>query len=75
MTAGEPNTAGRIASGQTIGHKKFEVFPRVQAQEIEIHLNTPEARISSVTAYLTGSEGFPELEPPAPDERRGERIG
>ena len=65
----------RIAAGHTIGHKKFEVFPALQAQEIEIELNTPESQLSGVTAYLTGSESFPELEPPAIDERRGERIG
>jgi alpha-L-fucosidase len=64
-----------ITQGRTIGHKKIDAFPIVQAQHIRIELSTPTARLSRLTAFRTGYESLPEIGTPEIDEQRGERIG
>lgn len=64
-----------ITQGHTIGHKKIDAFPIVQAQHIRIELSTPTARLSRLTAFRTGYESLPEIGTPEIDEQRGERIG
>ena len=64
-----------IAHRRTIGHKKIETFPVVQADHLQIELNSPQARLKQVTAFHTGFERLPEIDTPEIDERRSDRIG
>ena len=63
-----------ITQGHTIGHKKIEAFPTIQTDQIQMVLNTPAARLSSVTAFKTGYESLPEIGDTEIDEKRWERI-
>lgn len=64
-----------IAEGFTIGNKKIDVFPAVEAREIVVVLDQASARLSRATAYQTGFEQRPELETPGIDQHRNQRIG
>ncbi len=55
-----------IAEGITVGHKRIHVFPATCAEAVCIELNTPLARLRSVTAYRTGYETLPHV-PDRPD--------
>jgi alpha-L-fucosidase len=63
-----------ITQSRTIGHKKIEAFPVMQADHLQIEFSTPQARLKQVTAFHTGFETLPEIGFPKIDERRGERI-
>jgi alpha-L-fucosidase len=64
-----------ITKGYTIGHTKIEAFPLIQADRIQIELNTHSAGLSSVAAFQTGYESLPEIGSPEIDEKRWERMG
>lgn len=50
-----------IAEGQTIGHKRIHVFPKVTIRTLRLELSSPHANLSAVSAYLTGSETLPQV--------------
>lgn len=64
-----------ITEGFTIGYKKIDVFPAVEARELQVIFDQSSARLTCATAYRTGFERLPELEPPGIDEHRDLRIG
>lgn len=59
-----------IAAG-TVGVRRWHAFAQIEAERLEIELTGPAARLESLTAYRTGHEAPPSLEPqPAADPRK-----
>jgi alpha-L-fucosidase len=52
----------RIASGRTIGIRRWHAFETVTASSLTIRYDSHEARLRGITAFHTGHTSMPELE-------------
>ena len=64
-----------LAAARTIGVRRWHVFAEAGATRLDITLNDPAARLTSVTAYRTGIQEPPRLEAqPGADEDKFEHA-
>jgi alpha-L-fucosidase len=52
-----------VASGHTIGVRRWHAFPAVTGSRLTVRLDCPEARLISAAAFRTGHEAVPALDP------------
>ena len=52
-----------LASGRTVGIRRWHAFPAATGSRLTVRLDDGEARPAAVTAFHTGHETIPELEP------------
>lgn len=73
----DASSGQELASGQTIGYQKWEVFPATTTRRIHIELGpdcAEDAKILSVIAYHTGHEALPSVAQPMDYEAWAERA-
>lgn len=62
---------GPLVRAGTIGVRRWHAFAEAEATRLDIHLNDPDARLVSLTAYRTGYQDLPRLEhQPRQDARK-----
>ena len=52
-----------VASGRTVGVRRWHAFPTIRTRHLTITLDDPHARLTAVTAFHTGHESLPALQP------------